>query len=110
MKQITGAMEAALTPGGLRAWRAGYRHHLEVNGVPLEAAADMAAKVPYRPDQYPAPGMTPFKLKPPEAAQPKKPEGGMPPKAIKQMDAALSRLNARLPVGAQSSGIHAGDG
>lgn len=96
MKQVTEAMEAALTPGELRAWRAGYRHHLEANGVPPEAAADMAAKVPYRPDQYPTPGVTPFKLKPPEAAKPKKPEGAMPPKASKQMDAALNRLNARL--------------
>lgn len=57
---------AALTPAELRKWRAGYRAYLESRGVPPEGAADMAAKVAYRADLYPAPGITPdlFQLTP----------------------------------------------
>ena len=42
-----------VAPAELRLWRAGYRDYLEAKGVPPASAADMAAKVSYRPDLYP---------------------------------------------------------
>lgn len=66
-----------LTPDQLRAWRQGYRHHLEAKGMAPADAADYAAKVAYNPDLYQPPGATPdqFQLTPPpaETAKPKKP-------------------------------------
>ena len=75
MKQVSTTMGPELTPAELRAWRAGYRHHLEAKGVPPDAAADMAAKIAYRADLYPAPGqVTPdlFKLEPPTVIEKQK--------------------------------------
>jgi hypothetical protein len=52
MKQIAEATkEPPLTPTALRAWRQGYMVYLESKGPPPESAADMAAKIAYRPDQ-----------------------------------------------------------
>lgn len=76
MKQIVdAAKEPTLTPAELRKWRAGYRAYLESKGVPPDGAADMAAKVAYRPDLYPMPGTTQdlFQLRPPEANKPAAP-------------------------------------
>lgn len=57
MKHIAdAAKESPLTPAALRAWREGYRTYLESKGLPPESAADMAAKIAYRPDLYPVPG------------------------------------------------------
>ena len=41
-------------PGDLRVWREGYRRYLIGKGMPSEAASDIATKVPYRVDLYPA--------------------------------------------------------
>ena len=41
-------------PGDLRVWREGYRRYLISKGMPSEAASDIATKVPYRVDLYPA--------------------------------------------------------
>lgn len=70
MKKIEETTAPELTPAELREWRAGYRHHLEANGLPPSDAAALAAKVAYRPDLYAAPGATPdlFQLEPPVAA------------------------------------------
>lgn len=70
MKKIEETTAPELTPDELREWRAGYRHHLEAKGLPPSDAADLAAKVAYRPDLYAAPGATPdlFRLEPPVAA------------------------------------------
>jgi Plasmid encoded RepA protein len=70
MKKIEESTAPELTPAELREWRAGYRHHLEAKGLPPSDAADLAAKVAYRPDLYAAPGATPdlFQLEPPAAA------------------------------------------
>ena len=55
-----------VAPAELRLWRAGYRDYLEAKGVPPASAADMAAKVSYRPDLYPTGDSLPlFQLVPP---------------------------------------------
>lgn len=72
MKQIAdAAKEPPLTPAALRAWRQGYRAYLESKGLPPESAADMAAKIAYRPDLYPT-GKQPdlFSLTPPASPPP----------------------------------------
>ena len=76
LKNITDTMKE-LTPAEMRAWREGYRSHLEAKGMAPEDAADYAAQIAYRPDLYQPPGQTPdlFQLTPPPAAtaKPKKP-------------------------------------
>ncbi len=42
----------------LRKWREGYQHYLEAKGVTPDQAADIAAKVAYRPDRYPTDSIT----------------------------------------------------
>lgn len=65
MKQLRD-LQTLPTPAELRKWREGYRHHLEAHGVPPDGAADMAAKVAYRPDLYPTGDSLPlFELVPP---------------------------------------------
>lgn len=59
MKKITEATAATLPPKALKAWREGYRRHLEAKGMSSEEAAGYAAKVTYRADLYPAAGSTP---------------------------------------------------
>lgn len=57
MKHVAdAAKESPLTPAALRAWHEGYRTYLESKGLPPESSADMAAKIAYRSDLYPAPG------------------------------------------------------
>lgn len=84
-----------LTPEEMRAWRAGYRHYLEVKGLPPESAADMAAKVAYRPDLYPTEGQGPalFQLVPPTGAPARR---ATPTKAEKPA-AAEKKLPATIP-------------
>lgn len=63
--------QAEPTPAELRQWRAGYRDYLVSKGMPLDAAADMAGKVAYRADLYPAGDAPAFQLEPsPAAPQP----------------------------------------
>ena len=71
MKKITEIAAALPNPAELRKWRDGYRHYLETKGLPPESAADMAAKVAYRPDLYPtdsALSLPLFQLEPPRTA------------------------------------------
>ena len=76
-----------LTPDQLRAWRQGYRQHLEAKGMAPADAADYAAKVAYNPDLYPTEAHAPalFQLIPPTGEPPK-------PKA-----AAAKKLPAAIP-------------
>lgn len=63
--------QAEPTPAELRQWRAGYRDYLVSKGLSLDAAADMAGKVSYRADLYPAGEAPAFQLEPsPAAPQP----------------------------------------
>lgn len=62
--------QAEPTPAELRQWRAGYRDYLVSKGMPLDAAADMAGKVAYRADLYPAGEAPAFRLEPSPAPQP----------------------------------------
>ena len=70
MKKIS-EVGAQPSPAELRKWREGYRHYLEAKGLTPDQAADMAAKVAYRPDQYPTDSATTlplFQLTAPPAA------------------------------------------
>ena len=72
--------QAEPTPAELRQWRAGYRDYLVSKGLSLDAAADMAGKVSYRADLYPAGEAPAFQLEPSPAApqpapDPVQPEG-----------------------------------
>ena len=62
--------QAESTPAELRQWRAGYRDYLVTKGLSLDAAADMAGKVAYRADLYPAGEAPAFQLEPSPAPQP----------------------------------------
>lgn len=53
-----------VAPAELRRWRAGYRDYLVSKGMSAEAAADMAAKIAYRADLYPAGEAPAFQLEP----------------------------------------------
>lgn len=94
LKQAGDALKhPVLTPEEMRAWRAGYRHYLEAKGLPPESAADMAAKIAYRPDLYPTEGQTTpalFQLVPP-TGEPKKRTAPAKPKA------AAKKLPATIP-------------
>lgn len=70
MKKTEDTTVPELTPAELREWRVGYQHHLEAKGLAPSDAADLAAKVAYRPDLYAAPGTAPelFRLESPVAA------------------------------------------
>jgi len=46
----------------LRAWRDGYRRHLEAHGIERAAAAKMAARVSYRADLYPSTNAPPHQI------------------------------------------------
>lgn len=85
-----------LTPDQLRAWRQGYRQHLEAKGMAPADAADYAAKVAYRPDLYPTEGQTTpalFQLVPPTGEPTKR---TAPPKPEKPK-AAAKKLPATIP-------------
>src|SRR6218665_3085106 len=47
-----------------REWRDGYRRHLIAKSVPPHEAADLAAKVAFRPDLFPLPHAPPLTAKP----------------------------------------------
>lgn len=55
-KRLDVDTDVPLAARELRIWRAGYRHHLEANGVAHEQAAILADKVAYRADLYPTAG------------------------------------------------------
>jgi len=57
-----------VAPAELRRWRAGYRDYLVSKGMSADAAADMAAKIAYRADLYPAGEAPAFQLEPTPAA------------------------------------------
>ncbi|KXW57140.1 plasmid encoded RepA protein [Ferrovum myxofaciens] len=100
MKQIAdSAKEPPLTPAALRAWRQGYRAYLESKGVPPEGAADMAAKVAYRPDLYPQPGATPdmFQLVPPTTTERVKPAAKTTPKKMAKPSATVPNVIPAKP-------------
>lgn len=80
-----------VAPAELRLWRAGYRDYLEAKGVPPASAADMAAKVSYRPDLYPTGDSLPlFQLVPPPTeARPAK-KSARTAKAEKPIPATIS--------------------
>lgn len=56
LRPLTGHAASARQPTHItdsREWREGYRRHLIARSVPPHQAADMAAKVAFRPDLYP---------------------------------------------------------
>jgi len=100
MKHIAdAAKEQPLTPEQMRKWRAGYRAYLESKGIPPESAADNAAKIAYRPDLYPQPGIAPdlFQLVAPTTTERPKPAAKTAPKKTAKPPAPLPAVIPAKP-------------